>query len=229
MSVREQVGTVELPAESLRVPRTEVFRYMGLRGQKPDGALAALTESCLSAFGRVVRYRACYLVLPVRRTGGGVDFGAFFAAGQSLSRHLEGCDRAVVFAATTGMAAELQRRRAAVVSPARALVLEAVGTAAVEGFCDELCRRWEKEFAGCPLRTRFSPGYGDLPLAVQKPLLGCLDSGRKAGITLTDSLLMVPQKSVSAIVGIGPEGGAPLRGCEGCGRQDCAFRRQEDL
>ena len=222
----EQVRTVEIPSDSLRIPRTEVFRYMGLNGSEPGGALAALTESCLSDFSRVARYLACYLVLPVRRTGGGVDFGAFFAAGSSLSRHLEGCRRAIVFAATTGMAAELQRRRAAVVSPARALVLEAVGTAAVECFCDELGRRWAKEFAGCPLRTRFSPGYGDLPLAVQKPLLRCLDSGRKAGITLTDSLLMIPQKSVSAIIGIGGMGPAvQFHGCTDCGLPDCAFRQ----
>ena len=49
---------------------------------------------------------------------------------------------------------------------------------------------------------RFSPGYGDLPLDVQRPLFAALDVPRKIGVSLTDSLLMAPSKSVSAIIGI---------------------------
>ncbi|MBR3258643.1 MAG: vitamin B12 dependent methionine synthase, partial [Eggerthellaceae bacterium] len=48
------------------------------------------------------------------------------------------------------------------------------------------------------------PGYGDLPLEVQPDLLGLLDASRRLGITLSDSLLMSPTKSVTAIVGLRP-------------------------
>ncbi|WP_283607978.1 vitamin B12 dependent-methionine synthase activation domain-containing protein [Faecalispora anaeroviscerum] len=221
----EQVQRVEIPTEQLQIPRASVFRYMGLRGTEPDGALAGLTETCLFNFSRTVRYRACYLVLPVCQAESGVDFGAFFAPSKNLAKNLAGCDRAILFAATTGMEAEIQRKRAAVISPAQALVLDAIGTAAIECFCDALCDRWRKEFTGSFLRPRFSPGYGDLPLALQKPLLECLDSSRTAGINLTDALLMIPQKSVSAIVGIGREGcTAQFHDCTLCNKSDCEFR-----
>jgi len=225
MSGELSVQTVELPAESIDIPRSAVYRYMGLRRTQPEAELSALTEACLSDFGKAARYRACFLVLPAREAAGGVDFGAFFAPGKSLAKNLAGCSRAILFAATTGMEAELQRKRAAVTSPARALVLDAIGTAAVEVFCDALCDRWREEYAGCFLRPRFSPGYGDLPLGVQRPLLSCLDSSRKAGITLTDTLLMIPQKSVSAIVGIGRTGcTARFHDCALCDKPECAFR-----
>lgn len=219
------VSTVELSADLLEIPQASISRYLGLRNTQPDPALAALTEQCLLNFRKAVNYRACYLVLPARETDGGVDFGVFFAPGTSLAKNLEGCDRAILFAATTGMEVEIQRKRAAVTSPAQALVLDAIGTAAVECFCDALCDRWREEFSGSFLRPRFSPGYGDLPLTVQRPLLACLDSSRKAGISLTDALLMIPQKSVSAIVGIGPSGCTARRhDCTFCEKPDCGFR-----
>ncbi len=225
MSAESSVRTVELPAQSLDIPRASVYRYMGLRNSQPEAELSALTEACLSSFSSIVRYRACFLVFPIQGTDRGVDFGAFFAPGKSLAKNLSGCDRAIVFAATTGMEAELQRKRAAVTSPAQALVLDAIGTAAVECFCDALCDRWREEYAGSFLRPRFSPGYGDLPLSLQRPLLSCLDSSRKAGITLTDTLLMIPQKSVSAIVGIGRTGcTARFHDCTLCDKPECAFR-----
>ena len=153
----------------------------------------------------------------------GVDLGVFFAPGRSLVKNLKGCDQAILFAATIG--AELQRKRAAVASPSRALVLDAMGTAAFESFCNALCDKWSREFSGSFLRPRFSPGYGDLPLALQRPLLSWLDRGRKAGIYLTDALLMVPQKSVTAIVGIGQTGcTARLHDCTSCDKPDCGFR-----
>ena len=68
--------------------------------------------------------------------------------------------------------------------------------------------RQEPAVRGETLRMRYSPGYGDLPLEAQRPLLAALDAARQAGITLSSALLMMPSKSVSAIIGAGPEGAA---------------------
>ena len=73
---------------------------------------------------------------------------------------------------------------------------------------------------------RFSPGYGDLPLETQRPLLQILDSGRRAGIVLSDTMLMIPSKSVSAIIGVGaPLASPPFSGCRSCSKVDCAYRK----
>ena len=75
--------------------------------------------------------------------------------------------------------------------------------------------------------TRFSPGYGDLPLSTQPVLLGALDAGRLLGITLSPALLMSPTKSVTAVVGLfeRPRPGVRIS-CAGCPCRDfCVLLR----
>jgi Methionine synthase I, cobalamin-binding domain len=220
-----EIRTLELPTQAVPILRAEIFRYLGLRGTAPDARLEEMTGRCAAAFSETVSYRACWTEVPVVPASDGVLLGPVPASGKALARNLSGCGRAILFAATTGLEPERQRRRAAVSSPAEALVLDAVGSAAIEAFCDALCRLWQDERSGFFLRPRFSPGYGDLPLETQRPLLTLLDSARSAGVSLTESLLMVPQKSVSAVVGIGESGCAEKTGnCSRCGKTDCAFR-----
>ncbi len=225
MKANGRVESIEYPASQLEVPLLSVYRYLGMGRTQPDAALTSLAEQCAGEFQAVARYRACRLVLPVAVKGELVDFGVFSLSSKSLSKNLSGCRQAILFAATTGAEGERLQKRTAITSPAKAVVLDALGTAAIEHFCDTLCRRWAAQFPGQRLRPRFSPGYGDVPLELQKTLLSCLDSHRKAGITLTQSLLMVPQKSVSAMVGIGSTGcETALHDCQLCDKTDCQFR-----
>jgi len=219
------IKTVFCAAPNLPIPFESVCRYLGLGNSKPDSQLAALVERSIGEFRTAARFAACYVVAPVMAADGGVNFGGLTAPGKSLAKHLAGCDQAILFAATAGMETERQRKRASVTSPVQALALDAVGTAAIESFCDWLCGKWAEEFPGSALRPRFSPGYGDLPLEMQKPLLALLEANRNAGISLTDALLMVPQKSVSAVVGIGKTGcTAKTPDCVACDKRDCEFR-----
>ena len=212
-------------AEEICVEPRQVLRYLGMGGKIPEPETAKLVEQCIEEFKAVAKYQLCWLTTDLAVTQDGVDFGAFYAPSVSLAKHLQGCRQAVLFAATTGIAAEQQRKRAEVSSPARALVLDGVGTAAVEALCDRFCADFANKTEGSFLRPRFSPGYGDLPLQLQKELLSCLDSHRKIGLSLSESMMMTPQKSVTAIVGIGNEGCSSLNhNCENCEKRDCLFR-----
>ena len=225
MKPTPRVEAIEYPARELEIPLRSVYRYLGMGRTRPDPSMEFMAKQCVEEFRQVARYRACRLILPVTVEGELVDVGAFSLSSRSLAKNLSGCRQVILFAATTGAGGERLQKRTAVTSPAKAVVLDAVGTAAIEHFCDTLCRRWAVDFPGQLLRPRFSPGYGDVPLELQKTLLSCLDSHRKAGITLTQSLLMVPQKSVSALVGIGPTGcETQLHDCGLCDKMDCQFR-----
>lgn len=102
------------------------------------------------------------------------------------------------------------------------MVLQAVSVEAIEEYCDAC----EEEILAALssggegpyyLRPRFSPGYGDLPLEFQREFLQILETPKKIGVTLTDSLLMMPSKSVTAIIGISREDSHCIRqGCESC-------------
>ncbi len=211
-------------AAEVTIPLADVLRYMGAKNAQADAALTALAEEGRALFQNAARYAACFVKLPVAIEGDTLDFGALTLGSKALARNLYGCGEAILFAATAGMEAERQRQRAAVTSPALALALDAAGTAGIEAFCDMLCEEWAKENEPLLMCPRFSPGYGDLPLDAQAPLLNLLDARKLIGITLTETLMMIPQKSVSAIVGIGKAACAKIEnGCAGCNQPDCVF------
>ncbi|MBQ8917984.1 MAG: hypothetical protein IJ044_04620, partial [Oscillospiraceae bacterium] len=147
-------------AEEIIIRPAQVLRYLGMGGKQPDDQMAELMEQCVAEFKTAASYKVCWLTAECKAGQSGVDFGFFYAPGQSLARNLKDCEQAILFAATTGMQAEQQRRRDAVSSPARALVLDAVGTAAVEALCDRFCADRRAELEDQSLRPRFSPGYG---------------------------------------------------------------------
>lgn len=101
---------------------------------------------------------------------------------------------------TVGAEFDAWQRRLAVTSATDALIAQAIGTAAVEKVMDGL----EEEIRGMlrhgrTLKPRWSPGYGDVPLEMSREILGKLDAARRLGVSLTDSLTLVPTKSVTAV------------------------------
>ena len=114
---------------------------------------------------------------------------------------MRGCKRAVVFAATVGIGLDRLIAKYGRLSPSKALMLQAIGAERIEALCDAFCAELAAKL-DCKLRPRFSPGYGDFPITAQKELFAVLDCTRQIGVTLNDSLLMSPTKSVTAIVGI---------------------------
>jgi len=217
---------VSLFDESLeQLQEKRVYRYMGMSEIPQSGEVRALVEKLKPQFLQKLQCKACYSVVPVVILDGLVDLSVLSVTSTHLARNLAGCEYAVLFAATLGMAGEQQRRRAASVSPAEALVLDAMGSAAIEQFCDEFCRHLAKQHPNHCLRPRFSPGYGDFSLETQEKLLLVLDARRKLGISLSDGYLMIPQKSVTAVVGVSKIGcKKTIPDCESCERSDCEFR-----
>lgn len=126
--------------------------------------------------------------------------------GQALSRHLQNCPKVILFTATVGLTIDRIIQRHFVTEPAIAVWLNAIGSERVEALCRLFCTELKADYAaeGLVPIERFSPGYGDLPLAFQKDIFTLLDCPRKIGVTLNQSLLMSPEKSVSALVGLRP-------------------------
>ena len=145
-----------------------------------------------------------------------------------LKKNLRGCRKIILFAATIGLGTDRLIARYSRTSPAKALCFQAIGAERIESLCDvfnkevsQQCRR-----NGFFTRPRFSPGYGDLPLDVQKSIFSVLDCPRKIGLSLNESLLMSPSKSVTAIIGLGDNPCEHEKeNCIRCSKSDCQFRR----
>lgn len=192
------------PPEPIAIPRRDVLRYM--RCREGDAPMEALANEAIAAVEPLLRVHACFAVYPLTTDGDTLHLGFANVESRSLRRHLDGCSEVLAFAATVGSEVDRLLLRLSATSPARAVVADAAATAAIEVVCDRLCTQWEAAYAheGRALRPRFSAGYGDCPLSLQIPLIRALDTPRRIGVSLTDSLLMTPTKSVTALVGITP-------------------------
>ena len=153
-------------------------------------------DAVISEGAPALKPKLCFAVLPVSLQDEYVFFDTISVQSRGLARFLSGCDRAILFAATVGADADRLIARAGATSPARALLLDAFFTERIEALCDEFTAQYT-----VPNR-RFSPGYDDLPLEFQKAMFSLLDCPRKIGLTLSESLLMIPTKSVTAIIGL---------------------------
>ncbi len=184
------------------IDRREWFRYMG--APVPSTELEILSDTCAEETENCFLGRVCYCEMPVRQIEGGVDLSFGEIQSRSLSERLRGCDRAIVFAATVGLEIDRLIAKYSRISPAKALCLQALGTERIEALCDAFCQDMKKEIgdAGGVLVPRFSAGYGDLSISLQTDIFRVLDCSRRIGVSLNESLLMSPTKSVTAIVGI---------------------------
>jgi hypothetical protein len=134
--------------------------------------------------------------------GADSETGKTLLIGRDINAHLRGARMFALFAATLGFAADRAILRASVAAPAQALALDKGANILIEAVCDEVCESIAREYPDMQATKRYSPGYGDYPLAVQPALLSALDAHRRLGITLTDALLMLPTKTVTAVVGL---------------------------
>lgn len=216
------------PSE-IEIDRGEVLRYLGCGKNCDEPALVKTADELSAGIKDSMMCIACYDAVPINVSGSTIDFGFMKVESETLGKNLKDCSAAYVFAATIGFSADRIIQKYSLISPLYAMAAQAAGAAAIEAWCDLLCTRLgEKSRAGgMYMRSRFSPGYGDFSLEHQREIFAFLDCARKAGIKLTDSLLMTPSKSVSAVIGLGDADiGCAKQGCESCAKTDCVFRRK---
>lgn len=155
-------------------------------------------EQTVAELGPKFRFSVCYDIFPVVATPQGLDVGVCVTPSASLARYLQGYGYVLVFGATVGLASDTQVLRYGKIQPAKALFADALGVERIETLCDAFCR----EMTG--KTERFSAGYGDLPLEVQRDIFAALPLA-KIGMSLGDNLLMTPTKSVTAFVALEKE------------------------
>lgn len=186
--------------ESYALPdfdRREILRYAGVRSS--DGAsselLCRLEDAIALTEGKLLG-RVCYCELPIDKCD--------FCNSLDIKRNLRSSQSVIFFAATVGIELDRLISKYGVLSPATALLLEAIGNERIEALCDLFCEKMRERKAcdGAALRPRFSAGYGDLPLEYQKQIFELLDPPSRIGLTLNDSYVMSPSKSVTALIGV---------------------------
>ena len=185
------------------ISKAEAARYIGIR-TVPDEKTAEL----LDRYEEIVRSRLMPAYVWRESQLAFSTEGVYLSGlsvpltGNSIQKLLNGCVRAVVLAATVSAEADRLIRRLSVSDMAAAVVVDALCSAAIEQVCDKAEIEIFGDMPKEQRTDRFSPGYGDLPIELQANLLNYLNAQRRIGLSCTDSYLLTPTKSVTAIIGV---------------------------
>ena len=222
--------------ESRIIPRLteishqEALRYLGIRGNS-SGTLPEEQDlsRCETVLRGAVRPRVVWRLFDLE-SDGFLAGTSFRPEGESIRALLRGCDGVILMAATLGAEVDLLLRRESRRNLVDAAMLDALANTAIENVCDNLCLDLAQAVAPRMLTPRFSPGYGDFPLAQQAAFCSVLDVSRRIGVSLTSGSLMVPQKSVTALLGVSAHPpAARIAGCDACNLSDRCLYRKEGL
>ena len=219
------VRTFSVNSDKVNIDMALALRFLRVR-QEPDDEVKSMLNSCLDEFLSVVSYKAIYRYCDIKIEHDEITFNdSFTLKSEKLAKNLNGCEGAFIFTATTSVAVDRLIRKYMELQLSRAVIIDAIGSSAIEGFCDLFCEHLQDTY-GVTFRPRFSPGYGDLAVTYQPLILGCCDASRKIGVTLTHNNLMIPSKSVSAIAGVRPKGEVCEHHsrCENCEKENCLYR-----
>ena len=175
----------------------EILRYAGV--VTPTEEISELMAECLEIALGALSYNVCFAQFPIKHLPDGIDFGFASTNSVCLKKNLSECESVILFAATVGSGLDRLIARYSVISPAKAFMLQAIGAERIEALCNAFNQEISAEANTSP---RYSAGYGDLPLEFQREIFKALDCQRKIGVTLQESLIMLPSKSVTAIIGI---------------------------
>ena len=211
------------------ISEKEVWRYSGYLGLTTDvdAELLNVFEQVKLELKDAFSYRVCYRRMDITWKDN-MPVLPFPCESKNLATCLRGSSEIIIFAATVGLTVDRHIAKYQRFSPVKALLMQAYGAERVESLCEGFCKEIEEQVKeeGLYCTNRFSPGYGDLPLDTQRDVIRLLDCNRQIGISLNESLLMTPSKSVTAIFGLGKNlCKNNTCKCASCEKTACEYRR----
>ncbi len=228
------------------VPMKEAARYLGYGDTEPDEVIMKMMQDCEEPLQVACHPAFSYGVFdiqPISETELALSECTLRLTGREIGTHLAGCQKVILLAVTLGAGVDALLRQLQITNMPKALLTDAMAGALLEQLCDDIQVELAQQFPGYRQTWRFSPGYGDLPLDIQPEFLATLEAGKRMGLSVTESGMLTPLKSVTAIIGLRdatqttgtvtmelPESGCKTgAGCAGCAfSASCASKKEEN-
>ena len=207
----------------------EAVRYLGYGKNAVDDKTLQEIQDSFRELERLADKKSIYRIFELSlKDENELKIGNVEIYSRNLRTNLKDCKQVVLFVATLGTEVDRLIRKMQVVDMAKAVVMQACAATLLEEYSDELQQKIAERMQeqGKYIRPRFSPGYGDFSIQHQKAVLAMLEASKRIGVTMTDSYMLTPTKSVTAVIGIGDaEMNCNLNSCEECDKTDCTYRR----
>jgi cobalamin-dependent methionine synthase I len=205
----------------------EVLRYLGYRTGTADERIVSQIALVEKEAASEINAKNVFGIWDCQTEEDTVALGGIKIKSRSLACHLNGCVHVVLFAATLGTGADNLLRRYSAMDMEKALVAQAVCAAMIEHYCDTVVYEaaLNQRLDGLYPVMRFSPGYGDFDISWQEDMLKLLNAKNRIALTLTDGYMLIPSKSVTAVVGFSKKKTDVIGKCVGCTDTQCGYRR----
>lgn len=213
------------------INRGEVLRYLGYKNQQIDDELNNLIDSCIEEIKDISKPLYTYRVFDVKAQDNRANVlgTGLVLDGRDIYNHLKYSKKCAILASTLGVGVDNRIRYLSKTNMTRSFILDACATEAIESICNEVEEEIRQEALkeGLYINFRYSPGYGDLSIDVQRDILGVLNTGARIGLTCTESSILLPRKSVTAIVGFNETNEEKVKkGCSSCRAfETCLYKR----
>lgn len=181
-----------------------VYRYLGYKGNEPDEQVIYIIELCKQELILKSNPKYVYKVFDIETIEEGISVigTELVLIGNSIKRHLEDCDKAILLCATLGNEVDKYIKLCEIQDMSKALVADAVASVAIDAYCDDIEQEIKKIYEDRLFTFRFGLGYGDLPLELEPIFLNIIDAGKKTGVSASDSYILNPRKSVACVIGL---------------------------
>lgn len=181
----------------------EVLRYLGYFKKEPDEQTSKLIDVMIEKVQNIASSKYTYAFFPINVLEDRVELVGtdFVLNGGSIVKHLQGCFSCALMASTIGARFDMELNKLEKSDLLKSVVFDSCGSAMVEVVCDQAETEIIQKVGSLFFTKRYSPGYGDLPMDTQQIFQKILMMDKKLGITLTKDNLMIPRKSVTAIIG----------------------------
>lgn len=215
----------------LKINFDEVVRYLGMKADNVDDTTAQDISKVVKLLIDQADYKVEYKIFSIeKKTDGAAVIGTnLVLTGKAIASLLKDCDKCILLAVTLGQNVDALLRKLQITRLSQAVIADFCASSMVEDLCnqfnDELKASYNDQ--GLFLTDRFSAGYGDLPLTIQKDFCEVLSTQKTMGLAVTSSGLMIPRKSITAIIGIAktPQK-MKISGCKYCDfYKDCEYRK----
>lgn len=217
----------------LAIDKNEVLRYLGYGSKEADKITDGIIDECLEEMLEIARTNFVYNIYEIKKEEENIHFqnSKFKIEGRDIYKHLQDSQKCAIMAVTLGNEVDKRIRYYSKVDLTKSLIFDACATAGIEALCDRVESVIRKIAInnGCNATSRYSPGYGDLSIEIQPKILNLLDTQKHIGLTVTDSYILIPRKSVTALIGIGEDVKVEKHSCKACRlHENCLFAKEGD-
>ena len=193
--------------DSISIDREEVLRYLEYKGQDIDNNLIEIIEECRNITKDRINPRYTFRVYSIKQKYKGIielEGTNLILESNDLYEVLKDCNECILMAATLGIDIEKDIKKYSCTELTKGIIIDSCATTAIEEVCDKVQNEIENNILknGQYLTFRYSPGYGDLSIEKNTEILNILNGQKEIGLTITNSGIMIPRKSVIAIIGI---------------------------